>query len=330
MNTNNAQDWSYHNAPPIHGRMPIPMDIDNPTVTPAPPLEPVPPKERERTNWKMGDIVNEPNASFEDIDGHRFSAYTTSTGQTFIVKKRHGGGYVIMDNVRDWNNNILRYWAVNTGLPDDEDEEMPVEEEDEEMEMDAYGTYKRKREEGWWVPKRKRQKLEAIDQLIVTPPKQKRSPSTLLLPEGVEYPHGKKARKDQSPATWRDLAELMQVPGGNIPVDELPGGTIHVLRGSEKHPRSAFLGLGPRNAGPWNTVSSYDEAVAEGPVELAAWYHDLAYSAANNNSELLKAADDEFLWKLNQVPPEQRDLKWFLARTAINYGLGRVKQILFG
>jgi len=303
------------------------MDIENPSVTPAPPMEPVPPKQREKINWKFGDYVNEPNASFEDIDGHRFNAYTTSTGQTFIVKPRHGGGYVIMDNVREWNNNILRYWAVNTAVPDDAEDETV---EETQMELDEYGSYKRKRDEGWWLPKRKRQKVESIDTLVVTPPRQKRSPGILSLSEGVQYPEGKKRKTDQSPATWRDLAELMKVPGGNIPVDELPGGTIHVLRGSEKHPRNAFLGLGPRNAGPWNTVSSYDEAVASGPVELAAWYHDLAYSAANNNSELLKAADDEFLWKLNQVPPEQRDLKWFLARTAINYGLGRVKQILFG
>lgn len=91
--------------------------------------------------------------------------------------------------------------------------------------------------------------------------------------------------------------------------------------GHEPQPKFWEKWLG-RNVGPLSEVSTYEQAVAEGPISVAAWYHDLQYDQSRTLDDFANA-DREFIWRLDQVPEEERDGVWHLAHSAIRAGLGK-------
>lgn len=117
----------------------------------------------------------------------------------------------------------------------------------------------------------------------------------------------------------RELLEFSTIPGeGNIPVEDLPQG----FPGTENR---VEVDLNPfhRNVGPLNTVSSLSEAVNDSKESLAAWRHDIAYSAAQTTQDVIDA-DNAFIWELDQIPPEERGFAWYIYRNAINSGVGQI------
>lgn len=118
------------------------------------------------------------------------------------------------------------------------------------------------------------------------------------------------------------------VPGSkgiSLPLDALPKGTP----GTESRVEFDLKPLGVANAGPGNTVSSFDEAVKDGPVSVAAWIHDIQISAATTAEEK-KKADRDFIEFLYDVPVVKRDGAWHVAKLAIQSGVQNLWYYIYG
>jgi len=144
-------------------------------------------------------------------------------------------------------------------------------------------------------------------------------PSTLDTPPASGQGQSKKHSDVQN------LLALIDVPGNvPLPLAALPKGTP----GTQHRKEWDMKWLGVVNAGPGNTVSSFDEAVADGPIAVAAWIHDIQVSAAANAAER-KQADIDFIDFLDQVPPIKRDGAWHVAREAIASGIQNIYYYLY-
>lgn len=134
--------------------------------------------------------------------------------------------------------------------------------------------------------------------------------------------------KDQSKkhSDKENFFAFYDVPGkGPLPLSALPKGAP----GTEHRREFDFKALGVVNAGPGNTVSSFDEAVADGPVAVAAWIHDIQVAAATNRQER-EQADADFIDFLEQVPEVKRDGAWHVAYRAIKSGVQHLWYYLYG
>lgn len=185
------------------------------------------------------------------------------------------------------------------------------------------------------------QRTQLIDpnlnpQPLMSPPTRKRVRAIADL-QDTPYetrlmPNAKKVK--ESPATFAELEqsrnvppqeefkEFLAIPGKRpIGVQDLPQG----FPGTENR---LVYDINPfhRNVGPDNTISSLSEAYASGPESVAAWRHDLAYTAAETAADAQRA-DEQFLEELQNIPPENRGFLWKLYHDTIAAGAAKLKWI---
>jgi len=158
------------------------------------------------------------------------------------------------------------------------------------------------------LPDNRAPKWQKYEDPIRSPPKRKREDIDILLLEtpvnSVQEQRIQEALGKRRPP--RRLLELQQSMD------------LHRGRPGEPYWWEHILG---RNVGPLSEVSTWEEAVADSPEAVAAWYHDLQYDLATTATELAEA-DRDFLQRLEAVPAEERGLTWNLTHDVIASGVG--------
>lgn len=214
-----------------------------------------------------------PNGSFEDIMGKRFDIYTDSMGVTWILEDREIGLPEAIMTIDEWNH---QYEGAEIIENDSDDEElMEIAEFQQAVEANANQRVDPDSYQEW---QKKLERAKHRRRLKVQNENERRGGGLRLdderpLKKPLDTPITKKEILEQLSRTetpqrrfrrWLDdVPGSKALEGSSIPSDILPK-------------RRTEWDFNPwvRNLGPFNTVSSYDEAVAGGPLSVAAWRHD--------------------------------------------------------
>lgn len=310
-----------------------------PYVPPQQPEQPPrrPPKDDYGTH--RGDWVT-PNATFRDVTGRTHQVHQDSLGVFWMLSdyQTGGGQRQAQITVDQWNHQFQEDLQ-----PDD----------DSDIEMDTSAPQMMAQEFREQIEReRARKRLRAKHKNdrdtplpIYTPPQI--DSRALVIPPGSETSGdkrkrlerleslGKKLNLDESPASFQELEQhrvmskrfkpgdifrhYIEIPGKRVrDPDAIPQGFPGTENRIERHTFNPVL-----NVGPANTVSSYTEAVANGPLSVAAWRHDIAYDSADTEQDV-RDADTRFLAELLMIPEIQRDTFWHIAYNAIAAGSGRI------
>lgn len=276
-----------------------------------------------------------PNSSFVDLIGRKHNVYKDAMGIHWILSdhESYSGQRQCLKTVDDWNH---QFQALLQPQDDQEDEE----EQPQQVSAEAlyqFRDYIQREKEKRRLRARIQNEMDSPFPKFESPPQVNRNPAEkrkamLDLAEEVL----KKHNIDESPISITQIPILahrvqskrhkpgdvfekyVMIPGKKITYNGTPQGFPGTEGRIEKHTFNPVLNLGPGN-----TVSSYDEAVANGPLSVAAWTHDIAYDGAESEQDLINA-DTVFLGDLLMIPEAQRDALWYIAYEAINAGTGRI------
>lgn len=305
------------------------------------------------------------NGSFEDVLGNRHDIYRDHFGRTWLYHIDKDGIPHTTFTTKEWNENIQRYEHHGNEY-DDEDEELeaegfPLPEVDKQVFKDfsnwAAELRKRHRHK---IAKLNRLELtphehpraefDIITERFQSPPTGIRTDRKRMRELDSTYdtpPAGGMTTQVLQPAKKKQIFEDRPVPGTILPFTphipegevfrdwiNMPGGNRPIpsvelpkgFPGTEGRIEWRGFPFRNRNAGLWNTVSSLEEARAEGPVALAGYYHDNAYMMAEN-IEQIDEADRQFLESLNAIPWGERNALWMFYYMGIASHAGRIRQL---